>query len=180
MSSFKLKSSKWCQGENCQIWFPSICAKIDLEVNWPVITPWHKYRGITFSGVKEFLLVAKSFSWQILKTKAKPSMAKFYYSNSYIKQVVKLWVVEEVICWNNFSFFLSCNMLHISSFLVSFFLCIFLSFNCSLEVKMFRELSRKPIRSFSFLVCTLLSLNVIKFFSRMLFYEIVRISHLHR
>ena len=49
------------------------------------------------------------------------------------------------------------NILHVKKF---FFLLFLFFFTCYLEPKLFRELTRKPTGSFSFLACTLFSLNL--------------------
>ena len=56
--------------------------------------------------------------------------------------------------WNNFSSASSC--------LLCFWICcIPFDFTCYLEPKLFRELTRKPTASFSFLACTFILLNLI-------------------
>ena len=66
--------------------------------------------------------------------------------------------------WNNFSSCWWSNIVHVnisSSYFVLFFffsLCISFDFTSYLEPKLFRELTRKPTGSFSFLACTLFSL----------------------
>ena len=69
--------------------------------------------------------------------------------------------------WDNFSSCWWSNIVHVnissSYFVLLFFFscCISFDFTCYLGPKLFRELTRKPTGSFSFLACTLFSLYLI-------------------
>ena len=69
--------------------------------------------------------------------------------------------------WNNFSSCWWSNIVNVNTsssyFVLLFFFsrCISFDFTCYLEPKLFREVTRKPAGSFSFLACTLFSLHLI-------------------
>ena len=86
-------------------------------------------------------------------------IAKFESASAFPKKIIRFLLSEQHWRWS--------NIVHVnissSYFVLLFFFsrCISFDFTCYLGPKLFRQLTRKPTGSFSFLACTLFSLYLI-------------------